>query len=96
MSRVKCYPLSAVLDAAQMEAVRPFLRATFTETWAETTSQAAKESGSWARAKLREAAGVPMTPGTGYVDDARPVERALYRRAARLGATPVMAKGRGR
>jgi hypothetical protein len=90
---VRCYALSSVIDANGMRNLRPFLRATFTETYAalnDADSFGTREA--WwpayaslhlaidddARATLHES-----------LDVGRTIEAALYAKAKRIGA-PVI------
>jgi hypothetical protein len=97
---VPCFPLAAVLSASQLEIVKPFLRATFTETWKATTEPwtttalySVGATGRGARNVLRSASGLPFdhphrelcTP-----EEGREIERLLYAKATRRGVVPVL------
>lgn len=95
MKRVPCYALDTVLTHPQYAKVRPFLRATFTETWAECCV-AVGACGFDARAALREASRVfdgHVSFRDAYACNAREgytLELLLYAEARKRGARVVM------
>ena len=97
---VPCFPLESVLTAEQMEAARPFMRATFSETWTACCSRFdGTDSHYLARMTLR-AADPKSHLGTHHLDstpaEGRAIEGALYARAKALGVKPIMAPPRSR
>jgi hypothetical protein len=95
---VRCYPLSAVLDADGMQAMRPFLRPTFAETYAAlfNASDGKTRSDWWpAYAALHRAIDDDARASlhTSY-DVGRTIEASLYAKAKRLGHAVVMGPAR--
>lgn len=94
---VPCYALTApgLLTAEQLEAVRPFLRETFSETFRAMMS--AHESAN-IRARLTLVHLAEALAGDnrtiGYDRDGRAIEERLYRHAVALNLPPVMHVGR--
>ncbi len=97
--RVKCYALAPLLTAEQLEAVRPYIKDTFRETFVATLNMgavgdAAYEPGRRARLALYAASGLPTFPNGTYGPDGITIEAALYARAVAANHTPIMAPGR--
>lgn len=109
MTLVRCFRLRAVLTQKQWDAVAPFARDTFTETW---VACGGLDSGTYgphsvrklsAREALRDAAeNASGNRGRWWrtevvqctAGEGRAIEKALYERALALGVTPVMFKPR--
>jgi len=87
---VPCYPLAAVLSREQMDIVRPFLRTTFTETWAALCAGTFYEAYN-ARWAIRHASANRGSRGqTCDAAEGRCHEEALYVRARHLGVPTVL------
>ncbi len=93
---VECYPLDApgLLTPEQLEAVRPFMRGTFSEM-AEAIGDAAiwnaAFSDNFNRARLAVNALCDAADTVGWEG----IERSLYKRCKALGVPPVLSKPRG-
>ncbi len=99
MKLVPCYPLSSVLSADQEKVVRPYLCATFMETWMRINqSHAAVEDGSgWCKqCAAREV--IRLAAGHVFVDtverEGRSIEGILYDCAKIRSIASVMAPPR--
>ena len=83
-----CYRLVDVLTAAQMDMVKPYMRTTFTEMWAQLCvyeNDAVK-----VRWMLRDAAGTGYPLEYNTPTEGRRIEEQLYARAKAMKVEPVL------
>jgi hypothetical protein len=105
-AQVPCYALTGLLTPEQLEIVRPFLRATFTEMWAELGDMPSRRVGP-ACDELLALATNGDTPGfwarleSISIDDwwmaaGREIEKLLYAKAQLAGLPVVDGPARAR